>query len=161
MEPKGAKREPKGAKKETKLGAKSGKNTVKEKASVLVIFQAFWESPNHESVWPVQCLLKVSTFCKRSAFGRKYLLKSFIFGRKCDEKRDKKASQTKGVPLDPPLGTLWLPCGHLGAPFGSFWYPFGPFGCPSGTSSGVRGGGPGPLDPPNRVIIYDQWTIKP
>ena len=62
MEPKGAKREPKGAKKVTKLGAKSGKNTAREKTAVLVQFQALWESPNHESVWPVQCLLKVSSF---------------------------------------------------------------------------------------------------
>ena len=137
MEPKGAKREPNGAKKGTELGAKSGKTTAREKASVLVQFQPFWESPNHESMWPVQCLLKVSTFCKRSAFGRKCHLKSLIFGRKCGEKRDKKASQTKGVPLDPPLGTLWLPCGRLGAPFGSFWHPFGSFGYPSGTSVGV------------------------
>ena len=43
-------------------------------------------SPNHESVWPVQCLHKVSTFYKRSVFGPKYLPKSSTFGGKWDAK---------------------------------------------------------------------------
>ena len=128
MEPKGAKREPKGAKKVTKLGAKRGKNTAREKASVLVQFQPFWESPSHESMWPVQYLLKVSTFCKRSAFRRKYLLKSFILSRKCDEKQDKKLVTPKGSPWTlhwAPGGSHVVTSRHLLAPFGILLAPLG------------------------------------
>ena len=81
-------------------------------------FGSFLRGPNLESVWQVQCLLKITTFRKRSVFELKHHTKSSLFGAKTMPKAIKNVAQKR-----PGFWAVFLP------PFGSileaFWHPWG------------------------------------
>ena len=82
-------------------------------------FGSFLRGPNLESVWQVQCLLKITTFGKRSVFEPKHHPKSSLFGAKTMPKAIKNVAQK---PLGLFFVAFWLHFGGILAPLG---HPFG------------------------------------